>query len=305
MERHSFRPAEKLPGPHIKLYEILFTALAGIFGILASVSGGVFMVLVNLILMGTCLFQAFYLQMHTSVKSDREVNPLILLFLSLLFFFLMIMGAMFDSVPMVLMTMLYTVVFGIWFVYALIHGMVLKNRRGIRQNALMPDADLPHSVNDSLTQMFQGPPAKSSIPKPQRIHPVYQEDLDQLQRHLQNLQDREETVSIFLDDFFQGSNISKSRYTEVLKNARRVLNANYENARKAALLFGNGEPTPERTEIMDRYVADSADVMNKIERIIDELIKVQQSDVIADGDRLDTLLDDLAVTTSYYQKSAR
>lgn len=144
-----------------------------------------------------------------------------------------------------------------------------------------------------------------SAPKKQNmtIHPIYQQALDQLAGHMKDLEQREASVSAFLDVFFQGSAISKSRYLSVIQNAKKVLENNYECALRAAGMFGSSLPTQERQEMMQRYVSDSADVMNKIDRVIDQLIMTQQSDVLSEGDILDSLLDDLAATTSYYQKS--
>lgn len=142
-------------------------------------------------------------------------------------------------------------------------------------------------------------------PDLKKLHPIYQEDLKILRRHLEDLQARKAGVSSFLDSFFAGSAISKTRYTSVLQNAEHVLEANYNAAAKAAMMFGNSIPTPEREQLMDRYVNDSTDVMNKIDGVINQLLKVQQSDVLSEGDTLDVLLDDLAATTSYYQRSQR
>lgn len=145
----------------------------------------------------------------------------------------------------------------------------------------------------------------SGIPKGRSvdIYPVYQKSLDQLARHMKDLNQRERSVATFLDSFFEDSTISKSRYLSVIKNAKVVLENNYESALRAAGMFGAGEPTREREEIMQRYVSDSADVMNKIDRVIDQLIVTQQSNQLSDGNTLDALLDDLAETTTYYQRT--
>lgn len=131
----------------------------------------------------------------------------------------------------------------------------------------------------------------------------YQQALNKLKADIDELDEREQTVSDFLDDFFAGSTVSKSRYISVIQSARKNLQTNYEKAQQAVKMFGKSEPTKERMEILNRYVDDSADIINKVEKVIDELITVQQNDVISDGDTLDGLLDDLARTTSYYQRS--
>lgn len=136
-----------------------------------------------------------------------------------------------------------------------------------------------------------------------KTSPSYQKALDILKKDIRDIEQRETSVSSFLDDFFAGSTVSKSRYLQTIQNAKQRLETNYEKACQAVKLFGNSEPTAERMEILNRYVQDSNEIMNKVEKVIDELITVQANDVISDGDVLDGLLDDLANTTSYYQRS--
>ena len=152
-------------------------------------------------------------------------------------------------------------------------------------------------MDDDLPDLPKAKPEPSAV-----IRPEYARALAMLKNNLTELESREESVSDFLDDYFAGSTISKSRYLQVIQNAKHVLKTNYEKASQAVKLFGNSVPTPERLEIMEKYVRDSQDVVNNLERVINELIKVQQSDVLNDGSKLDVLLDDLAATTSYYQK---
>lgn len=136
-----------------------------------------------------------------------------------------------------------------------------------------------------------------------RPHASYQTALAQLQRDIREMETREKSVSSFLDDFFEDSTVSKTRYLTVLKNAHARMETNYEKAQQAVKLFGTSEPTKERMEILNRYVQDSSEILKRVDRVINELITVQQNDVISDGDVLDSLLDDLADTTAYYQRS--
>lgn len=137
------------------------------------------------------------------------------------------------------------------------------------------------------------------------ILPVYKERLMALNEFAVDLADRMDSMEYFLDEYFGNSNISKSRYLQVTKDAQKLLENNYKKATQAALMFGTkSKPTPERIQILDNYVNDSQDVADKMEIVINQLVAVQQNDTIRAGDILDASLEELARTTKYYSKES-
>ena len=168
--------------------------------------------------------------------------------------------------------------------------------------AAQSGSSLQPQAQESLPPL---PKTPAKMPSAAAMRPEFAKRLAMLNNLRNELESREDSVSSFLDDYFEGSTISKSRYLQVIQNARHVLKTNSDKALQAVKLFGNANPTPERIEILDAYVKDSRDVMNGVEKVINELIKVQQSDVLNDGDKLDELLTALTTTTTHYQKQQR
>lgn len=130
----------------------------------------------------------------------------------------------------------------------------------------------------------------------------YQQLLARLSENIDCVSARQKAVEKLIDDSFGASLISSSRYKQVMQNAQDVLKKNYENASQAVALFGSSRPTQARLAILQNYVDDSDDVVANIDRVIDELLKLQQSSTIESGDALDSRLEELASTTVYYQK---
>lgn len=147
-------------------------------------------------------------------------------------------------------------------------------------------------------------PKTSSAPKPRQrksaIPKEYKVILKKLENIKKDAQDRYNSVEALLQEYFGDSAISIARYTDVLTKANDVLEQNYEHANNAVKLFGSSKPTPARLEILTHYVHDSEDVLNKINQIVDELIRVHQSSSFEKGDVLDARLDELVQTTHYY-----
>lgn len=287
---------EKMKGKTKKYYCLFFYLMAYAFLLLLSYSTSWFMLLLNGAGLIASAVMVVYMLLHlikerTPLREYTDPNPLLMMGVWILMAVMMGLAEPYETIPL-LGGALMLLAAGAYTLYTIIRWIIYRIAR-LRKPAPQPSVVQP------------APAPNRGIPKsrPVNIHPVYQQDLDQLAAHIRDLEEREAAVSVFLDSFFADSAISKSRYLTVILNAKHVLEANYENALRAAGMFGGSVPTPERVEIMDRYVSDSADVMSKIDRVINQLIAVQQSDLLADGSVLDGLLDDLAATTSYYQRS--
>lgn len=280
-----------------KYYCLFFYVLAYAFLLLLANSTAWYTLLLNGAGIGMSLVMVL-LMLVNLIKKERtplrvytDPNPLIMMLVCFIMLAMLGIAEPYQSFIMVSSVMMLSLMEA-WTLYTIIRWILYRIFKNKPAKTISP-ASQP------------APSPGRSVPKsrPVQIHPVYQQDLDELASHIRDLDEREAAVSVFLDSFFADSVVSKSRYLNVIHNAKHVLEANYENALRAAGMFGGGVPTPERVEIMDRYVSDSAEVMNKIDQVINQLICVQQSDQLADGSVLDGLLDDLAATTSYYQRS--
>lgn len=137
--------------------------------------------------------------------------------------------------------------------------------------------------------------------KPIQYAPEYKALLEKLKDNINGIQERQNEVEELIDDSFEGSLISSARYKQVMQSAEEILQKNYQNAAQAVSLFGSSKPTAERLTILEGYVHDSDEVTQKIDRVIDELLKLRQSYTFESGDELDKRLEDLADTTVYYR----
>ncbi len=164
-----------------------------------------------------------------------------------------------------------------------------------------------HTITTTIkttTTTYSTLPKKPSLPTSSlknEPNPVYQDLLERLQENIQNVQSRQQEVEKLIDESFEGSLISSTRYKQVMQNAQEVLEKNYQNAYQAVSLFGSSTPTQERLAILENYVHDSDEVTKKIDRVVDELLKLRQSNVFESGDELDRRLEELADTTVYYR----
>lgn len=131
--------------------------------------------------------------------------------------------------------------------------------------------------------------------------PEYKALLQKLKDNIEIVQEREHEVEELIDDSFEGSWISSARYKQVMQNAEEILQKNYQNAAQAISLFGSSKPTPERLAILGNYVRNSDEITQKIDRVIDELLKLRQSYTFESDDELDRRLEELADTTVYYR----
>lgn len=161
---------------------------------------------------------------------------------------------------------------------------------GINQN----ENKVPRTSKKAIAPAPKSKPIKSKVPKEYK---VILKNLENIKKDAQN---RYNSVEALIKEYFGDSTISVARYTDVLTKANEVLEQNYEHANKAVQLFGSSKPTPARLEILTHYVHDSQDVLDKINQIVDELIRIHQSSSFEKGDVLDARLDELVQTTHYY-----
>lgn len=149
-------------------------------------------------------------------------------------------------------------------------------------------------------------PIKPDLPRKktsifEAADPEYTKRLDILRKLYSEMTSRQESISGFLQEYFSGSIISINRYESVMNDASKVLWNNYQKASTAVSMFGSAQATADRLAILDGYVNDSKQTVDKMETIIDELIKIQQQRSFSDYENLDGMLTSLARTTSRYK----
>lgn len=136
---------------------------------------------------------------------------------------------------------------------------------------------------------------------PLSAHPAYMEKLHQIESIAKKMQGRRHDIQEFLNSCFSGSVITRDRYSSIISDSIDVLQINARKARQAVRMFGSETaPTPERLAILDAYLDDSKDLENRLNRIIDELLKMQQKTTLADSNSLDDMLTSLKETAASY-----
>lgn len=142
-------------------------------------------------------------------------------------------------------------------------------------------------------------PKKPVVPIPSAVPKAYQSKLDQLKK-LETEADKElASIAKYLDQLFADSTITKDRYMAIVKQAEEVTDKNLVKASQAVQLFGSSV-TKEREEILDGYIASSKAMIVKINDIITELIRSEQSYQIRNDQALEEKMNELKETTKYY-----
>lgn len=145
---------------------------------------------------------------------------------------------------------------------------------------------------------------KPKIPTPPAIHPAYTRTLAELERSASQLERQFTQLDAFLDDFFQDSSISKDKYLSQIDAARKACRKNLEKATNAVNLFSDSNPpSPTRQEVLDGYVESSRRTVSDVNAIIDELLRVDQSNTKLTYEFLDENLGQLKNVTSHYDKA--
>lgn len=223
---------------------------------------------------------------YQPVSTGKLLAYIFLFMFLIMISFLLLAAEQFPFVMLSLASMILAVV-------GLVRTLILTARRKPANPRTAPRPE--------KKEMPQLPKVRKSVFSPAQIPAEYQALLDRLQADKDSVEKRQEAVSKLIDNYFGGSMISAARYKQVMDNAEDVLEKNYENAQMAVDLFGSSRVTKTRLQIIQNYVDDSSDIIANIDRVIDELLKVQQSSVLENGDLLDQKLNELASTTSYYQ----
>lgn len=175
---------------------------------------------------------------------------------------------------------------------------VQKRRR--RNNPPVPDY-----IDVVVTEHKEAAKPMPEIPQPSAIHPAYTRTLDELKSLADQLDRQFGQLDAFLDDFFGDSTISKNKYLSQVDLARKSAFNNLQKAENAVNLFGDSKPpTARRQEILNQYVESSRKTVEDVDAIIDELLRVDQSNTELTYEFLDENLDTLKRVTKQYEKTA-
>lgn len=137
----------------------------------------------------------------------------------------------------------------------------------------------------------------------ERVHPFYDSALRQLRENTQIIPKRRAAVHKFLDTAFSHSTISVARYEQVIDHAQQVLEQNCAQAEMALEMVDQSRaPDERRRQMVQNYIDNSQAIIDSFEHVVNELICLQQSETLEQGDVLEERLSELAQTTKYYQK---
>ncbi len=138
--------------------------------------------------------------------------------------------------------------------------------------------------------------------RPQIPHPFYTSSIQELENDIQVISSRKDKVYQLLDDLFGNSKITITRYRQVIDSSEKTLQMNLNEAKKAINLFDEyAVPTPEHQAIIQKFVDNSEDIVESFEKVVLELLELQQNRTFSASDHLDENLDELARTTRYYR----
>lgn len=175
---------------------------------------------------------------------------------------------------------------GLWcLLYAIfLTTTLIQPRKAVRQTFVPKKTDLPAPSPDSP------------------VHPQYQRLLALIEMNKEDVMKKRASVEDMIDNCFEGSPITRERYLEVIDNAICVLDDNFDKAREAAIAFGESEPTPRRIEMLTMYASETNDITRGIDNVVDGLAQLMQDQTVKTNDGMDERLDELARTTSLYNR---
>ena len=78
---------------------------------------------------------------------------------------------------------------------------------------------------------------------------------------------------------------------------------NLKKARTALAMFADGPVTPQRLEILDGYVDSSREMLARIEGVVTELMRAEQSDQMRTTQNIEEAMNELKETVRYYGQS--
>lgn len=144
------------------------------------------------------------------------------------------------------------------------------------------------------------PPEKCDIPVP---NSAYQQRIEKLQMLEQQADRRLQSLTEYLDQLFADSTITKNRYAAIVNEAENVTDANLRKAQDAVRIFSGSPVTAQRLEILDTYVQSSEAMISKIDDVITELIRSEQSYQKRSDQVVEEKMTELQETTKYYAQS--
>jgi hypothetical protein len=163
-----------------------------------------------------------------------------------------------------------------------------------------PDIDIPEPAKEKPKEnrIFEKEKKKEQERKPYTSYLIRMQELER------ELNEKTDTLNEYLETIFGHSEITKDKYRREILAAQNFMSEQKDKVEKTIRLFGNSEETAERKEILNQYIYDSKTLVSQVDDVINELIKLEQSESIKDRSLLDESLSNLAHTTHYYSKNS-
>lgn len=177
----------------------------------------------------------------------------------------------------------------VWAMVCLYTGLRCKNPVNRRRNRKRP--------------ALQPAPPRPSVPLPNVVPASYQQRLDKLRDLEKQADKRLQSLTAYLDQLFADSTITKNRYAAIVNQAEDVTDANLKKAQEAVKMFAQSPVTAQRLEILDSYVESSQAMVTKIDDVITELIRSEQSYQKRSDRLVEEKMKELQETTKYYAQS--
>lgn len=147
----------------------------------------------------------------------------------------------------------------------------------------------------------QRPQAKPPLPEDRIAE--YRSRIRELESLEQQADRRLAGMSEYLNQLFTDSQITKDRYLSIVRKAEDITDVNLKKARTALAMFADGPVTPQRLEILDGYVDSSREMLARIEGVVTELMRAEQSDQMRTTQNIEEAMNELKETVRYYGQS--
>lgn len=147
----------------------------------------------------------------------------------------------------------------------------------------------------------QRPQAKPPLPEDRIAE--YRSRISELESLEQQADRRLAGMSEYLNQLFADSQITKDRYLSIVRKAEDITDVNLKKARTALAMFADGPVTPQRLEILDGYVDSSRQMLARIEGVVTELMRAEQSDQMRTTQNIEEAMNELKETVRYYGQS--
>lgn len=167
----------------------------------------------------------------------------------------------------------------------------------------LPETDTQKSVPGRQSVPSSRPAqTRKKPPLPETDISEYQKRIRELARLETEADQRLASLTEYLNQLFADSQITKDRYLSIVRKAETITDVNLEKARSALKLFGQGPVTSQRLEILDGYIESSREMLSRIDAVVTELMRAEQSHQIRSSQAIEEAMNELKETAKYYAR---